>query len=116
MIAAEKLADLRQRAEWVAQHAEARELARVLVPVDDVLELVAAAEALALAESIEAAGRKLAALEQCMACTRPEARVRDVTPEDDIALCLRHFNRWLLRHTRPGARPPCKAHVIEGSS
>jgi len=58
----------------------------------------------------------MTAVETCFACDGGPTLTRvDVTESDNIALCTRHWNWWLIRYLAPSAlEPPCAAHLILG--
>lgn len=50
-------------------------------------------------------------IEQCYACANPKALKTDVRPADNLPLCERHFNWWVVCYL--GEEAPCSAHLIK---
>lgn len=58
------------------------------------------------------------AAEECWACVSlieyPEGvPVSVVTRDDDLALCKRHWNGWLMRFAMGREFAPCSAHLMD---
>lgn len=49
--------------------------------------------------------------EQCVACSGPIV-LEELTESDDLALCIRHWNYWLVRFLHSEDAPGCNAHLI----
>jgi len=50
----------------------------------------------------------------CFACDQPILPMSSsaVSKSDDIALCTRHWNWWLIRWLNAEDVPPCGAHLM----
>jgi hypothetical protein len=52
-------------------------------------------------------------MDECVACQADPILYSSVTLTDDLPLCRKHWNWWLLRWLYSTDLPPCSAHLID---
>jgi|GEM_PF-4316501 len=50
--------------------------------------------------------------EQCAGCKGPIV-LAELTAEDNLALCVRHWSGWIARFLNSDDAPGCRAHLIQ---